>query len=325
MDILEDPQPAEEAVNASRALQWFRDHPYMAGIGGATLLILAGAVVVAQRSALPAGGGERVAWGGAGGPSLFQGQYDPGSGLSRSEYAALLLEEQRRREEEYAFLPILPSSPSADGFSDDTEEKFSSLFQLLGQLTVQNGATGSAGDDGGAGSYAFIPQGFLSVTEHAPQRSPEQQALFEYGNLVGSYIAGFDDLHPNMSILLKDHMEDRGSAAKSAAVAQVGNNYVSLGRELEAIGELDTVPASVAPMHAALAKSYQDMGARLVAVAQAGTDDEAMYEAILAYNAAADVFTGRFIAIATYLAAAGVTFTASDPGSVFTFNASVGF
>ena len=64
--------------------------------------------------------------------------------------------------------------------------------------------------------------------------------------------------------------------------------------------------------------SYQEIGGKLLLVPKAHSDTDRV-QAILSYNASADVFVKNYVAMANVFSTAGVKFTPSDPGSVFAF------
>ena len=135
-------------------------------------------------------------------------------------------------------------------------------------------------------SIPSFPINFASAQKERP-RTPEQTALFAYGNAVGSLIKAYDLAYPDPAPILSD------------------------------------IPASVSAAHADLAHGYQDAGELLSAVGDA-RDDKTYIAAIEAYDSAADALIQNYGSLVTSFAIAGVTFSSRDGGSVFTFTGAGG-
>jgi len=170
--------------------------------------------------------------------------------------------------------------------------------------------------------YSLIPRGLISTSISKPKaRTPEEQALYDYGNAVGENIKAFENTHKNATEILKNFFPEKGGFASQNQVAvnavlSLANDYSQLGNKL---ANMSAVPDSVQMLHMALAKSYADVGAGLAMVAKTGAAGD-ITKAILAYDSTADIFIKNFVAIAEFFSALGIKFSETDPGSVFQFN-----
>ncbi len=192
----------------------------------------------------------------------------------------------------------------------------SDLADLLAKLVQSPQKSGEDTDPVTPGSYSFIPQSMLSIETPKP-RTPEQEALHEYGDTVGLSLAAFADSHPNMPQILKDQAEDRADPLKVASLKRLASDFTQLGEELAAT---ERVPAAVANAHNALAVAYKDVGAKLAVIPDA-TNDDTFLKAINSYNTSAETLSKRLVALVDLFSARGVTFSSLDSGNIFTFNA----
>lgn len=161
-------------------------------------------------------------------------------------------------------------------------------------------------------SFSFAP----SIAPPAPKvKTPEQLALFAYGNVIGSRLQAFAAVNVNMSQTLTDQAKDRTSVSKGNALRDLGLRYKSLGQGILSMQE---VPPSFESAHKRLGESYILLGDALRAVPDA-SDDQAFVAAITAYNNTADAYTNAFVSMVTLFSAHEVTFQDSDAGSAFSF------
>lgn len=293
---------------------WFKENPYLAAAGGLLLLALIGIFFVMSRSALSTNDGHTT-WADGGGLGLFNGLSS--GGVPRTPENTGVPNSASTSSQPIFFIPPVSLPEGGEGGSID---EIADLLDELSRASDSSGARAGGQADIGdifAAAYSFIPQGLIATASPMRARTGTEQALYEYGNLMGAYISGFDDTHANTPQLLKDHIEDRTNPAKIAALRQLGVDLEGLGLELET---LDNVPTQAAGMHQTLARAYQSMGKRLQAVADASADDARLYDAIVSFNGSAEAFAKSYIMLATYFETAGVTFSSSDPGSVFTFS-----
>jgi hypothetical protein len=189
---------------------------------------------------------------------------------------------------------------------------------LLSQLTSPHPEVGGSavGEDSSESVYSFIPQGMVSLSEPPPEKTPQQEELYEYGNRVGGLIQEFESSHADMLVVLKDAYADRSNTAKRIAAERIGEDYEKLGRDIAEI----TPPESASSMHTGIADAYQDAGKKMVLKLRTTTDEEFL-AAMHTYNNSVLEFTNNFVALATHFSLSGVRFSSSDPGSVFTFRA----
>ncbi len=165
--------------------------------------------------------------------------------------------------------------------------------------------------------YSLLPTGIRTPTEDTP-RSPDQQALFEYGNKAGLAILTFHNNHANMTDVLKDWLADKTNKSRVDGVNMLADGLTYAGTSLEGI---DGVPQVAEAPHGGLATALKNAGTKLRAIAQAGNrGDAALLQALKTYNAAADSFTQEYLALSTIFSLYDVHFRASDPGSAFQFS-----
>ncbi|OGG69133.1 hypothetical protein A3F27_03435 [Candidatus Kaiserbacteria bacterium RIFCSPHIGHO2_12_FULL_53_13] len=184
--------------------------------------------------------------------------------------------------------------------------------------TLPSGKITPAADNSGfLDPYSFIPRGLISITEPAAARNPAQQAIFDYGNRIGSHIQSFENVHRNMPQILKDFFDDRASQTKAEKVLSIARDYEKLAQQLANTGD---VPKEASALHAALAQGYGTVAEGLANLTKT-QDDKGLVNAVLAYDASADEFVKNYVALSRFFGTYGVKFSGSDAGSVFMFNA----
>lgn len=208
-------------------------------------------------------------------------------------------------------LPVPATEDGSSGFDD--------LAALL-QGLVQPVGPRADSDPIAPSSYAFIPQGLLSLPGTAP-KTPEQQALYEYGNALALTLQAFADLHPDMPQILKDQAEDRTNSAKAGALKRLAADFIQLGDDL---ASMDSIPGTAASAHAALAEAYREAGRNLAVIPDA-TSDDAMLQAINTYNASAANLSQRLVGMIDIFVSRDVVFEPTDAGSAFMFDANASF
>ena len=82
---------------------------------------------------------------------------------------------------------------------------------------------------------------------------------------------------------------------------------------------LTTVPEEAKAAHSALATSYRIVGTNLTKIAATKTDEEFL-TAVNTYNTGVEGLSKRFFVLVGIFAANNVTFSSSEPGSIFMFN-----
>ena len=211
------------------------------------------------------------------------------------------------------------NTQGTDGNAVDSTDAYS---LLLAELSKQQPAGGqSGGTQGTPDAYSFIPKGLISITSEQKTRTPVQQDLYEYGNQIGGTIRTFDGLHTNTPQILKDQAEDRTNPLKADALNRLGADMQDLGDQLK---QMDPLPPGVATIHKAYAEAYISLGKNLILIASAKTDDD-FVKAIGSFNDSSDAVTKQFLGLVTLFSANSVSFSGSDPGSIFMFNQSVSF
>lgn len=170
--------------------------------------------------------------------------------------------------------------------------------------------------------YSLIPRGWISASISKPEaKTLEEQALYDYGNAVGTHIKTFESTHKNAMEVLKNFFPEKGGFSSNDqtsvnAVISLANDYSQLGNT---IAQMGSIPESAQGFHLALAKSYADVGAGLAKIAKTNTGGD-ITQAILAYDNIAGVFIQNFVALAEFFSARGIKFSGSDAGNVFSFS-----
>ncbi len=284
-------------------MDWVRSHPYATACGAAGFAIMIGAFVV-ERGMLASPRDGISLWGGSGTPLINPTSYDTLGNVIDSQ-------------------PQLGSSgaqpvyiPPTQHISDETGAPADTFDfgAFIASLTQPTGSAASSSTSINA-AYSFIPRGLIATSTPAKTLTKQQQALYEYGNEVGSYVQTYEDSHRNAPIQLRDQIEDRQNKEKGDRVRSIAAAMRQTGQSLLTV---ETLPQGIAAMHTALANAYIDTGTKLANVPDAQSDQQ-LLAAITAYNAAADGFANAYVSLATLFSTAGVVFSSQDPGSVFTF------
>lgn len=294
---------------------WIREHPYastfaLAGIVLAAITILVGGSRIdylVQRPATPSSDG-----------SIFPAAQT----APTTDNTPAFIETSVPR---YSASGSYSSAPAPEGSaaqstdsSDSPDSALSALLSSFYQPQQTQAPDTSVGDALLREIYALIPSGVTVFGgTRTPTHTPQQQALFAYGNDAGQAILAFLNAHTDMTDDLKNWFDNRTSAAYKAPVLQIANDMAEAGA---ALATLSNVPPSAASANQRLAKSLQDAAAKLKAITAAGSDGN-IAEAMKTYNASADEFTKSYIALADLFTLHQVTFSQSDTGSAFTFPA----
>lgn len=282
-------------------MNWMFAHAYVVFLGIALLIVVTAGAVIQDA---PPEKTSRTGWGRVGGFSLNKApQHVP----QREE--AVLPSATGPEAESYSPISIRST------FEEPSEALLDEWQSLLTNLVEPTTQEAEQDTESSGSAYSFIPRGLISAPEPGEHKTREQLELFDYGNRVGGYIRDFETFHTNMITILKDAYGDRKNITKRAAAEKIGEDYKRLGKDLEA---MKGIPAAVEKMHLSIARAYQSAGEKMIVKLRAGSDDEFL-AAVNDYNASALEFTNSFVAIATYLSAAGVKFSTGDAGSVFTF------
>lgn len=300
-------------------MDWIRSHPFASILLFAGTVLVIGTFVIKQRSDVPPVKGEIRAWTNTNASPL------PGTQPSSYEQSTEPdIFQQIQNAPPYSY--AMPSFPITFATPTPTQkaDTISSLDELLAKITqkahtVTNTVVDTAASSG-VNPYSLIPQGMISMKQKTTSYTPEQQALYDYGNEIGSYLQAFEIEYSNGIQVVQDHANDRYNAQKAQALRGFGNGYVQLGKQIEA---LDVVPPVVSGTHAALAKSYQEMGTKLARIADNPKDDDFL-KAIETYHTSVEANVRNYVALVSLFSASGVHFAPEDPGSVFTFTQTAG-
>lgn len=283
---------------------WVHRHPYTAAsIALIGLIILGGAIVLQRTGVTPVS--HSGSWGGAGG--AFFSTVRNATPINPSANGG-----QSAPTDDYAVIPIFDTS-SPDDISE-IPEGLSELLALLVRPANKDG-TGSVETPG---AYSFIPQGLVSTEQPVKTRTKEQDRLHSFGNAVGTLVKPFEERAKGNAQALKDHAEDRADPEKVAQVEALAVTLAQLGVDILAITD---IPESVRAAHKEYGTAYRLLGTHLNALAKAQTDEEFL-NAIIAYNTGAENLTKKFLMLVAIFNANDVTFSSSDPGNIFMFNAS---
>lgn len=318
MEVPEFAQPPQGDSSAQTHAGGMFSHPYILTLLGSALVVLVGVVFVLSHGSAAVGQAQPSAWGGLSGiPSEGAANYPaPAPGSSNAPQPEQTMATSESDITLTNTIQMLGSDQSA------RDAAASDLDALLAQITssatpaLSAHVSASSSDSLIADAYALIPTGLVATTSMSQAKlTKTQSALYQYGNDAGSIIQTYEYTHQNVAEILKDQASDRTDPDKSAAVQAIGKALTSVGSSLL---KLQDVPAVIAPYNDALGKSYQEIGGKLALVAEAQTDDQFL-SAVQTYDAAEDTFSKNYVALATYLSAAGVTFSPDDSGSVFSF------
>ncbi|RJQ33460.1 hypothetical protein C4568_04745 [Candidatus Parcubacteria bacterium] len=174
--------------------------------------------------------------------------------------------------------------------------------------TAASGPNTSLGDSILDQAYALMPTSYTLPTYVPVVRTPEQQALYLYGNMAGLTILTFSNEHADMGDVLTEWVES--PSANKAAAQDIAADMIHVGETLLA---LTGVPATASAANQALGLAYQESGQELQDVISGGGSVNAMKS----YNATVEDFTRSYLAVVDLFVASGVTFAPTDTGSAF--------
>jgi hypothetical protein len=183
--------------------------------------------------------------------------------------------------------------------------------------TVTNANTQKSTEDKGFldNMYSLLTSfGRPSSGTVTPARSATQEALYTYGNRAGTLIQRVESKTKTHTDALVAFFEEKTDANREN-ILEMSGAFEDLSVDLQ---EMDAVPQQVAAAHEDLASGYEHIAENLRNIAET-EDDEALLAAVEQYNADADVFAAAFVSVVTTFSAYDVTFTATDPGSLFVF------
>lgn len=207
---------------------------------------------------------------------------------------------------------------NASGSVSHDEEFLSILAQLTNTpRPFASDSSSTAAADAIRDAFAMVPQfnTFSSASSESTVRTPAQEAIYVYGNAAGSIIKAYEASHQNAVQVIAAQSTDRSSVQKAQALRDLGAAISKIGTDMK---KMRDVPADAVEAHTQFANRYIRAGELLAKMADA-SGDEAYIAAINAYNASVSALIEQHIALATYFSLAGVHFSSSDGGSVFTF------
>lgn len=282
----------------------FRSHPLAIALTVAVVLFLVGSFIVLRRSER-APSPQTTTWGvsGAALPTTHADVSSFAEG-SKTDFTNTPTDILRF---------TVPAESTANTSGTAPAQSFESFLSGLFGNTARASAAGGGLTAETLEAYFYLPQGAVGATRHT--ETPAQVMLHAYGNAAGAIIVGFESSHPDMLDVLTAQAENREDPRSAAALKDLADDLAGIGVALKA---LKNIPEEAMSMHAALAAGYQEIGAKLAAVAEIGSD-EAYLASINEYNASADAFTRRFLDMATLFSISGVSFSSTEGGSAFTF------
>ncbi|MBI5003784.1 hypothetical protein HZC00_01685 [Candidatus Kaiserbacteria bacterium] len=210
-----------------------------------------------------------------------------------------------------------PGNTAATIIKSDTKFDFNAFMQQLAGSTVpQRPSVTTAPLSNTQETYSTVPSQLISTQKDTVSaRNDIQQALYVYGNTVGSFIQAYDRLHPNDSKEVQNFFDTHGNAASTIALKQLGTDLKNIGINMKTIA---SVPPSLLSIHTALADSYIDMGEKLSAQTSTQNDDEVV-QMINTYDDAVETYTKNYVALVFKFSENGVVFGPDEPGSLFMF------
>lgn len=290
-------------------MDWLRAHPYLdAALVAGSLLVMGALIVRTQLGAPITMVPTEATWGSE--HRIYTEGVSTGG-------ATLLPDAQTgptTRAESLGYIPLLTENAIGTGPIDESSTfDFGSLIAALSGPSQARSTTPAEVSPGL--SYSFIPGGLIATTTLAKPRTTLQDTLYLYGNQVGDAIISFEASHPNQPAILKNHVEQPNDPEARAALKKLGDDLARLGDTLGALGE---IPEQAAAAHRGVVGSYRNIGTKLAAVSMAEGND-ALFDAIVTYNAAAEDFAKKFVSLALVFQSYSVTFSPGDGGSVFVF------
>lgn len=194
-----------------------------------------------------------------------------------------------------AFISLLSSNNAAPAPSPSTEKTDVDLADL----------------------FSLIPASITAAAQSETPRTPEEAALYAYGNEAGVVLQAYEEAHrSDAAAILQAQADDRTDPVKAAALRALGSDLSQIGYSLQTI---ENVPTQAKAVHDALAESYIEAGQKLAVIADA-TGDEEFVAAVLSYGDVVNTLVKKYVELVHLFGSWGVRFSSKDPGSVFTFN-----
>ncbi len=284
-------------------------HPVFLTLSVAVIFVLVGLYFIERQRAVTPNGAS-ASW------ETVGGYIEPTDSISEQPTQAQPLVETDNNPETLV-IPVATTSATkkpanAPAKDDGVFDYNAMLAQLQHETTSNASAQADKTFEKLMGAFSFAP----AIAAPAQKvKTPEQQALYIYGNEIGSRIKGFAAVNPNMAQTLTNQINHRTEPSAGVPVRNLGTRYIALGESILAI---QNVPPSVESAHHTLGESYLHLGEALSRIPDA-TEDQAFIAAITTYNNKADSYTRAFVGMVTLFSALNVTFEETDPGSVFSF------
>ena len=306
---------------------WLRSHPFALLFAGAGLVLLAIVIIINGKTVPPSSFGRSVALIPGGSSNTLQ---DPGISeryISPADAGDSLIEpsvqttQSDSGESGTASIPIPAGSPQTSPSRTTPEETETQFFSPLFSGTAPSSASSpdtSLADKLLSEAYALVPPSYSLAINAPTTRSPEQQALYRYGNQAGLAVITFSNTHADMADVLTTWTEDRDDDAARAQAEEIAVDMIALG---DTLLSLQNVPQSAAAANQALAAGYKTAGAELSILLDSGGSDSRLLDSMNEYNAAADEFARSYIALVDLFARSDVTFAPTDMGSAFALSA----
>jgi hypothetical protein len=303
-------------------MEWIRLHPYSSALAIAAALIIVGTLFVESRtstvtpSSISAWGGGDVPTTDASLSPVPLGNTSNQTNLNTTDYGTRTLPYTSNE------LGATSSGTIPDNYQYNAADFKAFVAKLLRQSSnsaksAVSNVPANAGIDA-TNPWDYIPSGLISTNvPPAKTQTATQQALFQYGNEIGTLVQQYDIDHYNQVQTLKDAMASRNDSSKQSGLLQVGEDLETTGTD---IAQLENIPSIAKTNNAALAKSYTDSGKKLILIAQAlpGYDGD-LVKAIQSYDGTVDGFVKNYVALAGVFSNYGVTFGPNDAGNVFSF------
>ena len=199
-------------------------------------------------------------------------------------------------------------------------------------------------------SYLSFFQALSRILSPTDTRTPEQKALYDYGNALGSTIRNFENTHMDVVQTLKIFFDSRTDPTKAAGIPKIAGVYAQLtaassgtnpavsaaqaGANLQiaandyaqlsaTVTGLQHIPPEATDLNTKLAKGYANVAEGFSRLIKSENDAQ-LLDAITAYNAGVDEFIKNYVALVKLFSAYGVKFSASDAGVIFSFSSAGG-
>lgn len=245
--------------------------------------------------------------------------------LSEGELFRLFAED----EEQAQYTSLIPRTNAFKSTDIATNTAFSytseELEELLANISPSAQAVAPQEQFGAEASlesiYRYVPASLATTTTVRERPDERTEALLMYGNEIGASIQSYETRWSDQALILRRFVEDMDNPEKAQRVADLADALVTLGDSIENTSP-DLMPSDIAPMNAALANGYREIGEKLRVVGQARSNPE-LLDAVTAYNTAARSFANKYLAIVTLMSVEEVPFNKDDPGSVFVFEPTV--